>query len=54
MKMCRCCGKRYAAGYVVRHGIYLDKLCVKCWKKGDVEGENKRNYQPGSFKRGKS
>lgn len=35
--MCRCCGVKPPAGYVVRHGVYLDNLCVKCWKKGDAD-----------------
>jgi len=41
---CKSCRLRPAAGYVVRHGIYLANLCVKCWRKGEAIDTNKRNY----------
>jgi hypothetical protein len=42
--VCKSCRLRPASGYVVRHGIYLANLCVKCWRKGETIDTNKRNY----------
>jgi len=54
-KTCKCCGKRPPGEYVVRYGIYLKDLCVKCWRKGEISFEFKRNYGSGYHdKRGKS
>ncbi len=32
--MCRSCHKNPAALYVSRYGVYLQHLCVRCWRKG--------------------
>ena len=33
VEICSACGKRPVAGYVARHGVYLSRLCSKCWLK---------------------
>jgi len=42
--ICKSCRLRPAAGYVVRHGIYLANLCTKCWRKGETIIAHNRNY----------
>lgn len=32
--LCTACGRREAAGYVTRYGIYLPHLCTRCWLSG--------------------
>ncbi|MFH0995778.1 MAG: hypothetical protein V1844_09820 [Pseudomonadota bacterium] len=44
--LCRSCRKNPAALYVSRYGVYLQNLCVKCWRQGDPDRCNKRNYDP--------
>jgi hypothetical protein len=44
--ICKACRKKPAALYVSRYGVYLPNLCVSCWRQGDPERANKRNYDP--------
>lgn len=40
-RMCRCCGKRPVAGYVSGPGgIYLDNLCIHCWRSRQAGGRD--------------
>lgn len=29
--VCQCCGKRPAAGYIPRYGVYIERFCTRCW-----------------------
>ncbi len=29
--LCQCCGKRPAAGYIQRYGIYTERFCARCY-----------------------
>jgi hypothetical protein len=32
--MCSACGRRVAAGYLERYGVYVPHLCSRCWLRG--------------------
>ena len=51
-KLCSCCGKASVAGYV-SNGVSLDKLCLKCWRKGG-DASDPHNQKNGHATTGKS
>ena len=45
VKLCRCCNDREPAGYVVGIGMYLEDLCLYCWKRGgDAQGGHNQKH----------
>ena len=50
--LCQCCQKVPPAGYVCRHGIYLEKICFNCYKnhpEDKITSQRNRSTVGGKF-----